>query len=129
MKKINQPKMKNKLDQRFIDKSVQIRKEFLKSVKVAMDSQEIVSIYLSELNDLKEDLDNVQDTDDFIKKINIIEQKIQLVEKEMSYHLKKREFLEQEEKQLCELVLERYPDITEDEIKEQILPHIENIKI
>ena len=121
--------MKHKLDQRFIDKSVQIRKEFLKSVKVAMDSQEIVSIYLSELNDLKEDLDNVQDTDDFIKKINIIEQKIQLVEKEMSYHLKKREFLEQEEKQLCELVLERYPDITEDEIKEQILPHIENIKI
>lgn len=129
MKKTNQPKMKHKLDQRFIDKSVQIRKEFLKSVKVAMDSQEIVSIYLSELNDLKEDLDNVQDTDDFIKKINIIEQKIQLVEKEMSYHLKKREFLEQEEKQLCELVLERYPDITEDEIKEQILPHIENIKI
>jgi hypothetical protein len=121
--------MKHKLDQRFIDKSIQIRKEFLKSLKVAMESQDIVNIYIGELNELKNELDDIQDTDDFIKKISEIEQKILLVENEMSYHLKKREQLEKEEKQLCELVLERYPDITEDEIKEQIFPHIQNLKI
>ena len=120
-------KMKYKIEQRFIDKAVFIRKEFLKSVKIAVDRQEIISTYLSELEKLKDGLDDVQNTDDFIKKINEIEQKIIVIEKEMSFHIKKREFLEKEEIKLCELVLERYPDITEDEIKEQIQPHIQNL--
>ena len=119
--------MKYKIEQRFIDKAVYIRKEFLKSVKIALDRQGIISTYLSELEKLKDGLDEVQNTDEFIKKINEIEQKIIVIEKEMSFHIKKREFLEKEEIKLCELVLERYPDITEDEIKEQIQPHIQNL--
>ena len=46
--------MNHKLDQRFIDKAVQIRKDFLRSLKVALDSQEYINEYLSELNKLKE---------------------------------------------------------------------------
>lgn len=121
--------MNYKLEQRFIDKAVQIRKDFLISLRVAMERQETVQVYLNELNELKNSLDNVKDTNDFINKIKIIEQKIMVVENEMSFHLKKREFLEKEQTKLCELVLERYPGITEDEIKEQIYPHIENLTI
>lgn len=121
--------MKYKLDQRFIEKSVQIRKDFLKSLKVAMEKQEVISKYLVELNRLKDDLDNVKDTEDFINKIKVIELQIMAVEREMSIHVKKRESLEQEEIKLCELVLEKYPDITEDEIREQIYPYIQNIKV
>ena len=121
--------MNHKLEQRFIDKAVQIRKDFLKSVKVAMERQEVVQVYLNELNQLKDSLDEVKDTDDFINKIKAVEDKIRIVENEMSYHLKKREFLEKEQSKLCELVLERYPGITEDEIRQQIYPHIENLTI
>jgi len=121
--------MKYKLDQRIIDKSIQLRKEFLKSVRVAMNSQNKIMEYLDELNTLKDSLDDEIDNENFIIKIQEIEQKISIIEKEMSYHLKKREYLESEEKKLCDLVLDKYPKITEDEIKSQILPYIENLII
>lgn len=119
----------NKLAQRYIDKAVQIRKEYLKSVKIATNRQDIVFGYLTELDEMKNKLDEVKDTEEFVKKINDIEQKILIIEKEMKIHLEKREQLEKEEIKLCDLVLERYPGITEDEIKEQIYPHIQNLTI
>jgi hypothetical protein len=120
--------MRYKIEKRFIDKAVQIRKDFIKSLKVASNRQDIVHSYLNELNGLKDGLDDVKDKDEFIKKISEIEQKIIIIEKEMSFHIKKRDQLEKEEIKLCELVLERYPGITEDEIKEQIYPHIQNLQ-
>ena len=65
--------MRYKLDQRFIDKSVQIRKDFLKSFKIALNRQEIVNDYLKELTELRDKLTDVKDADDFIKKILEIE--------------------------------------------------------
>lgn len=121
--------MKHKIDQRFINKAIQIRKEFLISIKNLTNRQEYIQEYLIKIEQLKNELSNSTDTDDFIKKINIIEQNILIIEKEMSFFLKKREQLEKLEIKLCESVLERYQGITEDEIKEQIYPYIEKITV
>ncbi len=121
--------MKHKIDQRYINKAVHIRKEFLNSIKNLMIKQEYIQKYLIEIEKYKNELTDITNTDDIIKSINIIEQNILIVEKEMSFFISKREQLEKEEIKLCELVLERYKGITEDEIKEQIYPHIEKINI
>ena len=84
--------MNHKLEQRFIDKAVQIRKDFLKSVKVAMERQEVVQVYLNELNQLKDSLDEVKDTDDFINKIKAVENKIRIVENEMIPNFRENRF-------------------------------------
>jgi len=119
----------NKIDQRFIEQAVRIRREFLKSLKVAQERQGVVMVYLDQLNNLKDDLDNITEKEDIISKIGEIEKSIIVIEKEMSYHLQKREDLEKDEIKLCEMVLERYPGITEDEIKEQIYPHIKDLHL
>lgn len=119
----------NKIEYRFIEQAIRIRKEFLKSLKIANQRQEVVLVYLDQLNKLKNDLDNIKDKDSLILKINEIEKSMVIIEKEMNYHLKKRENLEKDEIKLCEMVLERYPGITEDEIRNQLYPHLKDLKI
>jgi len=119
---------KYKIDQRFIEQAVRIRRDFLKSLKIATERQEVVMVYLDQLNNLKNDLDNIKEKEDLILKINEIEKSVSVIEKEMSYHLLKREQLEKDEIKLCEMVLERYQGITEDEIKEQLHPYLKDLK-
>ena len=119
----------NKIEYRFIEQAIRIRKEFLKSLKIANERQEVVKVYLDQLNKLKDDLDDIKDKDSLVLKIHEIEKSMIVIEKEMNFHLKKRENLEKDEIKLCEMVLERYPGITEDEIKNQMYPHLKNIKI
>ena len=119
---------KYKIDQRFIEQAVRIRRDFLKSLKIATERQEVVMVYLDQLNNLKYDLDNIKEKEDLILKINEIEKSVSVIEKEMSYHLLKREQLEKDEIKLCEMVLERYQGITEDEIKEQLHPYLKDLK-
>jgi hypothetical protein len=121
--------MKYKLDQRFIDQAVRIRKEYLRSLKVALERQEIVKYYIEELQKLNNSLDDITDKKELLVKIDDIQKNVTVIENEMKWHLTKREELEKDEKNLCELVLDRYPGITEDDIKEQIYPHIQNLKI
>ena len=85
-------------------------------------------IFKLPLNNLKNDLDNIKEKEDLILKINEIEKSVSVIEKEMSYHLLKREQLEKDEIKLCEMVLERYQGITEDEIKEQLHPYLKDLK-
>lgn len=121
--------MNNRLDQRFINMAIKIRKDFLKSLKEATQKQEIVNHYLNELNELKNDLDNSKNDEDLVSKLRVIEQKIKAIEKEMSVLVDKRTKLEKEEIQLLEMIKERYPDITENELKEQIYPYIQNLTV
>jgi len=119
----------NRIEYRFIEQAIRIRKEFLKSLKIANERQEVVKVYLDQLNKLKDDLDNIKDKDSLVLKIHEIEKNMIVIEKEMIFHLKKRENLEKDEIKLCEMVLERYPGITEDEIKNQMYPYLKDIKI
>lgn len=121
--------MNNRLDQRFIDMAVKIRRDFLKSLKEATQKQEIVNHYLNELNDLKTDLENSKNNDDLVSKLKVIEQKIRIIENEMSVLVERRSKLEKEEIKLLETIKERYPEITEDELKQQIYPHIQNLTV
>jgi hypothetical protein len=120
---------KYKIDLRFIEQAIRIRRDFLHSLKIANERQEVVMVYLDQLNKLKDDLDGIENKEDLILKIGEIEKSILVIEQEMNYHLKKREVLENDSKKLSEMVLDRYPGITEDEIKEQIYPYIKDLKI
>lgn len=120
--------MNNKIEMRFIEQAIKIRKEFLKSLKIANQRQDVIMVYLDQLNKLKDELDDINNKDELILKIGEIEKSILIIEKEMNVHLKKREDLEKEEIKLCEIVLERNPGITEDEIRQQLYPYIKNLK-
>lgn len=116
------------MDKKFIEQAKSIRREYSKVVKEVSNSEEKIDKYRQQLKIIEEELKGDIDQDKMRIKMTEIERNIKSIEEIMTPYDKKVKQLQKDADQLFENIKERYPDITEGEIKEELIPHLAEIK-
>jgi hypothetical protein len=125
---------KSKIDKVFIDKAIDIRKEYLKCIRnINIDNDELknCTIKLQEIIDNgDESLSDIENKDSIEYKekyealVDNIVETIKRVENDIKPYQIRIEELQKESDSLYVSINERYPELTVDDIKEQIIPYL-----
>jgi small-conductance mechanosensitive channel len=112
----------------FIEQAKHIRIEYIKVYKNMNECESKIEVYKNQLIDIKKEIDNVDNENDFKEKLIIIEKNIKNIETILKPHLDKIKNLEKSADTLFENIKERYPNISKEEIQNELIPHLMEIK-
>lgn len=118
------------MDKIFIEQAKQIRTEYIKIYKELEKCQSEIDRYKEQLVHIKSELDNNDNmTENGLKEtLLIIEKNIRTVENIFKPHMDKMKILEKNADILFENIKDRYPNITEKEIQNELIPYLAEIK-
>ena len=126
-----------KINKQYIYSAVRIRKEYFQELEKIKEKEFILTKYKEEVRNVYSLLENMVDgykgtiesDEPFQKelndKLNDIEKVMVETQKELQPYFDKIDFLKEESSILYNNILEKYPGITQEEIQEQIIPHLE----
>lgn len=115
------------MDKIFIEQAKSIRKEYIKNVKEVVKCESKVEEYKSKLIEIQEELKSV-DFETAKLKLHEIEKNIKSVETILSPYTKKIEELEANADTLFEKIKERHPNLTMEEIQNELIPYLMEIE-
>lgn len=121
-----------KLDKIYISEAVRIRQEYVGSLKNILKEEDILNEKKSEITKIQNSMEDVVESDmnDITKRLRLNEQLIKIeriiknIQEKISPHYENIEKLRDDADKLYTSIKEKYPNISEDEIKEQIAPYI-----
>ena len=116
------------MDIKFIEQSKQIRREYIKVVKEVVNFEYKINEYKDKLAEISESLDENMKEEEIRLKLMDMEKNIKIIENMMKPHIEKINILEKHADQLFENIKERYPDMTIEQIKLELIPYLQEIK-
>ncbi len=114
------------MDKIFIEQAKNIRKEYIKNIKEISKCESQVEEYKNKLNEIQEDLKDV-DVETAKDKLTEIEVNIKRIETILSPYTKKIEHLESSADKLFENIKQRYPNLTMEQIQNELIPYLTEI--
>lgn len=112
----------------YINEAIRIRKEYLKNIDDINSKVDILNVYKDKVDKMKQDINTIPNMDNGEQLMN--EKMVQLgllldeLKKEMTPAYVKIQQLEKDSDKLYETILQKYPNITKEEIQSQILPRL-----
>lgn len=116
------------MDKKFIEQAKFLRIEYFKVVKEISSREKEVQNYKDDFDKLQEIIKN-GNKDIILSTITEFEKKINKMEEDLSPHLKKIKELEKNADQLFENIKEFYPNITGEEIQNELSKHLKDINL
>lgn len=123
-----------KLDQVYINEAIRIRKEYIRSLKNIVKEEDTLLENKNKVENIKNNMENVvddSDMNDITKRLKLnndlikIEKIIKDIQSKVKPHYDKIENLRMDADKLYNSIKEKYPNITENEIKKQISPYLQ----
>jgi hypothetical protein len=114
------------IDKIYIDEAIRIREEYLKNLIYLTQEEENIKSLTSDLEQIQKDVEksNVKDESFYRNALMEIEVMIsKALEKIMPFDEKKKE-LDKKQRNLYNIIKEKYPTISDNEIQDDIIPHI-----
>jgi hypothetical protein len=114
------------LDKIYIDEAKRIRKTYLTNLAAIIKKEDEIQLYLEMINNIKKEVEDSELTNDEYYKNKILEigTNIEKINKFIMPHYEKIRGLDDSRKILYNNIKDKYPTITEDEIQDQIVPHL-----
>lgn len=124
------------LDKIYIEESIRIRKEYVFNIKFIDEFEPYYEKLLSEFEKAKSIIDDIDydETDErfnkdfFIKLLESLNLKIEESSKKIKPYIDAIKKLDEDQKVLYYSIKEKYPNITDTQMEEAIVPYIYNIK-
>jgi chromosome segregation ATPase len=121
------------MDKKFIEQAKSIRREYAKVIKEISSSEEKIEVYRNELKTIEVELKSVTsqgniDQDKLRSRMMDMERNMKSIEEIITPYDKKVKQLEKDADKLFENIKERYPNITKEEIQQELIPHLAEIK-
>jgi hypothetical protein len=125
-----------KIDKKYIDIAIKIRKEYFSELEMMKSKEEILNHYKNEVQLIYDDLEKIVssyngivETDEPFQKelnsrLNEIEKIIVKTQKSLEPHLKKIEDLRKQSDILYNSIIDKYPELTSEEIQNQISEYL-----
>jgi len=115
------------MDKKYIEQAKYLRSEFFKTIVE-------LSSYENDLKKYKDDLDSMdlsekKDSESALAVISEFERKITEIEQIISPKVKYIKELEKQADTLFENIKSFYPDMTMEELQQELIPHLEEIKL
>lgn len=114
------------MDKIFIEQAKSIRKEYIRNVKEVVKCESKVEDYKNRLIDIQEEL-KTADFETAKLKLDDIEKNIKSIETILNPYTKKIEELEASADSLFEKIKERHPNLTMEQIQNELIPHLTEI--
>lgn len=114
------------IDLIYINEAKRIREEYLNNLQYIATEEDNIKQLTSDLVKLSEDIENSEEKSETFYKDALFEVETMIrkaSEKIMPYHDKVKE-LDKQQKVLYDTIKEKYPNKTDEDIKNDIIPHI-----
>ncbi len=115
-----------KIDKIYINEAKRIRKTYFTNLACIVQKENEIRQYFNTIEKIKEDVNANDDQNDdyYIKKLMEINDNIENIKKFILPHSEIIKELDTAQKLLYNNIKDKYPNITDDEIQEQIIPFI-----
>jgi len=122
-----------KLDQTYINEAIRIRQKYVVSIKNILKEEDILKQKKSDIYNIRDGMENIVESDihditkrlKLNKELNKIERIIKTIQDKIRPHYENIEQVRKDADKLYSSIKEKYPNITEDDIKKQITPYIQ----
>jgi len=122
-----------KLDKIYINEAIRIRGEYMTSLKNILKEEGALNIKKSEIDNIQDGMEKMVESDmhDVTKRLKLNEQLIKIeriiknIQGKIKPHYDNIENLRVDADRLYTSIKEKYPNVTENDIKEQIAPYID----
>lgn len=118
------------LDDIYINEAIRIRKEYLYNLIEIIKKEEEIKKYFEQLENIKKRMESLTDTEREINEKDItsviieISKNIDNIKKHILPYSDKIKKLDKDQRLLYNNIKDKYPNISNDEIQKQIVPHI-----
>jgi len=128
--------MKQKIHKRFIDESIRIRKSYIRNINKIIEKEEIILSYKSKIENVMNETKDIvgKNSDKNMEDKNLksllngklleIETSIIKIQSELNPINEKIEKLKNDSKKLYDTIKEKYTELEDEDIQEQILEHL-----
>jgi predicted transcriptional regulator len=116
------------MDKIFIEQAKNIRRQYIKVTKDLSKSEEKIGFFKEELRKIKENLSANMNEDSLKISAVEIEKNLKLIQdiiEPLDIKVKK---LQEDADKLFENIKERYPNMSSEEIQNELIPHLEQIR-
>ncbi len=119
------------IDEIYINEAKRIRKTYLTNIANIVKKEEDIQKYFNMIEDIKKEIDdtdqNSVDEKFYINRVYDISDNIDKVKNHLMPYYENIKKLDNDQKVLYNNIRDKYPDITDDEIQNQIVPHVVEI--
>jgi len=115
------------MNKKFIEQAKSIRREYIKNINDVAKCEEKINIYKKELTKIQENLSSI-DQDSLRIKMMDIEKNLKYIENIMEPFTKKVKKLEKDADILFENIKECHPNLSTEDIKNELVVHLKEIK-
>lgn len=114
------------LEKIYIEEAKRIRKVYLTNLASIVERENDIQIYFKMIEDIKNEVEENESNNDqyYMKKLLEINDKIEIIKGLILPHHEKIKGLDESQKILYNRIKEKHPTITDDEIQNEIVPHI-----
>ena len=115
------------LDNLYIEEAKRIRKVYLTNLANIVLKEDEIEMYFGMIEEIREEVKNSEDGTDeqyFIKKLMEINDSIEKIKSFIIPYYEKIKDLDGAQKLLYNNIKDKFPNITDEEIQDQIMPHI-----
>ena len=114
------------LDKLYIDEAIRIRKTYLNNLAAIVKKEDEIQKYFLMIEDVREEVEQNEapNQDYFVKKLTEINDNIEKIKSVIMPHYDTIKKLDESQKILYDNIKDKYPEITNDDIQSQIIPHI-----
>jgi Mg2+ and Co2+ transporter CorA len=115
------------LDKLYIDEAKRIRKTYLKNLVEIVKKEDEIQRYFDMIEDIRKQVEeNGEEANNefFVKKLLEINDSVDKIKNVILPHYEVIKKLDDSQKTLYNNIRDKYPEITDDEIQSQVVPHI-----
>lgn len=128
--------MQNKISKHYLDEARRIRKEYLENLKKIKDKKPLIDQHRQEVEKYNKDVELLPESGlegeklerEFYSKVEKLLENIEIIENSIKPFYEKIEQLKKDSFKLNEIIKEKYPTLTQQEIKQQIIPYVQDLK-
>jgi hypothetical protein len=114
------------LDKLYIDEAKRIRRIYLNNLAAIVEKEEDIQKYFEMIEEVRREIEHSEGVNQefFVKKLLEINDNIEKIKSFIMPHYESIQKLDDSQKLLYNNIKDKYPEITDEEIQSQIVPHI-----
>lgn len=117
------------IDLIYLNESKRIRKEYLENLAYIVKNEDVINFHINEINNIKDILNDSPDSnkDEFINQLKIMDENLQKISKHIQKYYDNIKQLDVDQRKLYYNIKDKYPNISDDDIKNEIIEFIEPV--
>jgi broad-specificity NMP kinase len=115
-----------KIDEIYINEAIRIRQDYINNLLFINKKEELLKDIIKSMGDISKEIKDVDELSEeiYIKKLTELNTVVDDIKREVMPYHDKVVVLDNDQKKLYRAIKDKYPNILDEEIQKQIIPHV-----